>query len=65
MKSVISIKADEAMIEALKRMASANLSSMSTEVRQAIDSHLKSRGIQWRKSAIYEALNDGARVKKA
>lgn len=65
MKSVISIKVDEAMVQALKRVATANLSNMSTEIRQAIDNHLKKSGVHWRKSAIYEAVKEGARAKKA
>ena len=37
------------MIEALKKVADQELSNVSVVIKQAIDKHLKDKGVDWRK----------------
>ncbi len=46
--ALISVKADESLVTALREAARRNLSSVSVEVRQAVQRHLQEQGINWR-----------------
>jgi len=50
MSKVLSVKVDESMLMALRQIAKMNLSSIATEVRQAVDAHLQRKGCNWRKA---------------
>jgi hypothetical protein len=50
MRKVLSVKVDESMLRALRQIAKMNLSSIATEVRQAVDAHLQREGFNWRKA---------------
>ena len=46
---MINVKLDPRMHEALKKVADQELSNISVVVKQAIDKHLKDKGVEWRK----------------
>lgn len=46
---IINVKLDQRMHEALKKVADLELSNISVVVKQAIDRHLREKGVDWRK----------------
>ena len=45
---MINVKLDPKMHNALKKLADRELSNVSVVVKQAIDKHLREKGIEWR-----------------
>ncbi len=48
------------MREALRAVASANLSSMSSEIRRAIDEYIRRHGREWRRGDKSPALDESS-----
>jgi predicted transcriptional regulator len=46
---LINVRVDTKMIEALKKVADKELSNVSVVIKQAIDKHLRDKGVDWRK----------------
>ena len=51
---IINVKLDPKMHDALKRIANQEFSTISTLVKQAIDKHLKDKGVDWREENVEE-----------
>ena len=45
---IINVELDQRIHEALKKVADLELSNTSVVVKQAIDKHLKDKGVNWR-----------------